>query len=400
MGYSGGVVTAPVGFGDISQAVHYSSLDLGTLITSGSINKWAKYKPVPTPEVTYYPAQYDTTNNKWKADATWWKCVNPCVETGSGVIPLLPWGCGFRIKSTSSVASIPGLYSGAPWSYQRPRGLGTYGEWFRALDFAGYNESATPIVIAEDFISYRSLVQYQDPDPLRFSCYHEQPTTPIDELEWEDFDTLKTKYFGVILRNKNNTSSYIFATAANPIVYNGGYNLEVELDTRTLNIGTYEAFPFLSTNAVTQGSATSPGEMYVLPFIPAVEIEVASTLFVINATNVAYTGVGYNISWALTVVNRSGNAMSFTNSYCVCRKPGKAWDSAWDSDESATVQYINTDAGGQIVISSTSGSFNIAGNTSKSIGRQFSMPNFNGGYLLFVFGSYHESFTPEQPHNL
>ena len=39
------IVVAPVGLGDISQAIHLSSLDLGTLCQSTLINKWAKYKP-------------------------------------------------------------------------------------------------------------------------------------------------------------------------------------------------------------------------------------------------------------------------------------------------------------------------------------------------------------------
>ena len=39
-------MTAPVGMGDISAAVGNTSGDLGTLITSGTINKWARYKPI------------------------------------------------------------------------------------------------------------------------------------------------------------------------------------------------------------------------------------------------------------------------------------------------------------------------------------------------------------------
>ena len=41
-----GIMTAPVGMGDISAAVGNTSGDLGTLITSGTINKWARYKPI------------------------------------------------------------------------------------------------------------------------------------------------------------------------------------------------------------------------------------------------------------------------------------------------------------------------------------------------------------------
>ena len=53
MAYQNGIITAPVSIYDVQRAIGNSSPDLGTLCTSGNINKWAKYKPedINTPQV-------------------------------------------------------------------------------------------------------------------------------------------------------------------------------------------------------------------------------------------------------------------------------------------------------------------------------------------------------------
>ena len=45
-------ITAPVGIYDVQQVLGIGGNgDLGTIITQGNINKWAKYKPVVRPVV-------------------------------------------------------------------------------------------------------------------------------------------------------------------------------------------------------------------------------------------------------------------------------------------------------------------------------------------------------------
>lgn len=46
MGYSNGIVTAPVSVSDVQSAIGSSSSDLATLCTNSNINKWARYKPI------------------------------------------------------------------------------------------------------------------------------------------------------------------------------------------------------------------------------------------------------------------------------------------------------------------------------------------------------------------
>ena len=53
MGYANGILTAPLSLGDIATALGTISLDLGTLCTSPSIDKWARYKPIEHHNIGY-----------------------------------------------------------------------------------------------------------------------------------------------------------------------------------------------------------------------------------------------------------------------------------------------------------------------------------------------------------
>ena len=90
--------------------------DVGTLCQSAG-NKWSKYKPVR------FSNQLNVTD--------WWRD---------------DWGyCGLDIKKYTTMALMyTALRAGTPqWDYLKPRGLVSM-EYFRLLDFAGYNVDATP----------------------------------------------------------------------------------------------------------------------------------------------------------------------------------------------------------------------------------------------------------------
>lgn len=90
--------------------------DVGTLCQNAG-NKWSKYKPVR------FNNPLNVTN--------WWR-------DDSGY-------CGLDIKKYTTMALMyTALRGGVPqWDYLKPRGL-SYGEYYRLLDFAGYNVDATP----------------------------------------------------------------------------------------------------------------------------------------------------------------------------------------------------------------------------------------------------------------
>lgn len=53
MAYANGILTAPLSLGDIATALGTTSLDLGTLCTSPTIDKWARYKPIEHHNIGY-----------------------------------------------------------------------------------------------------------------------------------------------------------------------------------------------------------------------------------------------------------------------------------------------------------------------------------------------------------
>ena len=122
MSWNGRKMTKPIGMGDISNAVAYGSLDLGTLIANGTIKPMAKYKPVRHSEVGIL--------NETQRAAT---------RYGFGsTLPQLPM----------SVAEPQN-----DWAYQRPRGIGN-NEWYRMLDFDGYvNDACHPLVLSAEQIA-------------------------------------------------------------------------------------------------------------------------------------------------------------------------------------------------------------------------------------------------------
>lgn len=131
MGWSSHVLTAPVGMGDISQAVGNSSLDLGTLVANGSIKKWALHKPVRL------LSSYDTPTDISSYN-TWITYMQSRVakSDGSGSAPF-----GLLLGSSTNLYDVIGTNS-APavdWVYQQPPASGSY--WRRMLDFNGYTDN-------------------------------------------------------------------------------------------------------------------------------------------------------------------------------------------------------------------------------------------------------------------
>ena len=109
-------ITGAVGLADIKTAVYYDSLDLGTLIKNGVINLFAKYKPVRW-------ASPATPNDSYRSAMRWGNYLNATIN-----------------RSES--------YQDPYWKYNRPRGLETYGEYYRALDFQNYNRAAEAPMLA------------------------------------------------------------------------------------------------------------------------------------------------------------------------------------------------------------------------------------------------------------
>ena len=116
MGHSNGYITAPINTDDVSATLGVASHDVGTLCTSDSINRWAKYKPVRVDT----PAEIDDAQRK-------------AVNHGLVV--------------TNALQSDGYTYNLAKWTYNKPDGTW----WKRLTDFIGYaHTSKPPIYIMSD----------------------------------------------------------------------------------------------------------------------------------------------------------------------------------------------------------------------------------------------------------
>lgn len=154
MSYSSGIITAPVSIRDVQNALGVSSTDLGTLCTSGRINKFARYKPVRFASV----APITNANRRSVAQGL----VLPSPVTGSSKT-------GALIRSACE----------GDWGYNLP--LGGASSPYRLTDFAnpenrtsyGYDHNAVPPIqvnYPRDGWQYvkgsgKNLLIYVDLDP-------------------------------------------------------------------------------------------------------------------------------------------------------------------------------------------------------------------------------------------
>lgn len=170
-------ITRPIKVSDVAECLGVSSLDVGSLCTSGNINPWAKYKPVCLAD-----NPIDTPEDWWRAD----------VFDSTNVFNTPTNDCGFeipRLWTTSAVWVTSTAFwdkftsdGTNNWKYNRP--VGTY--WKRLLDFDGYNHLAMqPFSMISD-----QIYAYEGDESVSVLPAMRNP-------ELEDDSILKIKDFGI-----------------------------------------------------------------------------------------------------------------------------------------------------------------------------------------------------------
>jgi hypothetical protein len=151
--------------------------DIGGLVTNGTINEWAKYKPTRANGVN--------PTDPWKGErkSIYWSATQQ-------------YTYGFSLKEYSSLATMKTDMNNNDfgWVYERPRGAsyGTNGEYFRFMDVNGYIKNATSPFFrfglqGEDFPTIDTFPAYLYVDFTRSTA----------ELAAGDFDLFDEWYFGV-----------------------------------------------------------------------------------------------------------------------------------------------------------------------------------------------------------
>ena len=242
MAFSRGVITRPVSMttsgGDIGNALGISRNRLDLLVVDGSINPWAKYKPVrfATLKDTGESCASDQAPNYWRA------------ADGQ---------CGFSIPSNTNTGSGPGTSSSAwykllnsqlMWSYQKPNGA-LASQPFRQNDFDGYDHNAP-----QPISGVPASIMLTSDGKLRVEV--ESNRGNARSIQLSDLSINRTSldnwYVGVLVYYSN--SQYTFKTGGR--VIDGDF--EVELSNMTAYGGrTAQIVPFLASGQLSQGVSSN-----------------------------------------------------------------------------------------------------------------------------------------------
>ena len=266
-----------VSIGDIQAVLGSSRNDIGGLITYGNINKWAKYKPVRSNLLGIL-----TDNDR--RQVMWGLSIEMDNELGSA-----------DVQGTFLYDLTHGLLG---WEYLRPRGQ-SYApkEWFRFLDFDGYNsECVCPVGDLETDV-------------------------PIDTfgtatLTWDEIDiaqipgnlaltdisvnnTAIANYYLGLLLVKGNTINIL--TSTSPIGSSGG--VSIEITNATSLKGTWRAYPFFSSVQIPFGvpSSLTTGVFFSAGWdVPYKDVSFRLTseslsIYVYGTWNVNHTAFSYYI---------------------------------------------------------------------------------------------------------
>lgn len=269
MGYSNGVVSAPVGIYDVRRALGLSSNDLGTLCKSTRINMWSKFKPVRLNMIDTVTGQWDATNTTWYSDASWFRGNPNDNYAAYGWKP--PVGGG----SASALATLLSNYSYSSsvnanhyngWVAELPQGSsGLYRSPYRLTDFAGYNHNANippeKLSCDTELIVYASgsaritptyIQRATDDNPISQRDY----VTPKDILQ-KVFGDLATVRTGFALVSQDYSSVRLLTTDTSMVIEPSDVGDSGSTSSRLVDGSSYWVCPFF-TDTQQSGKNTSP----------------------------------------------------------------------------------------------------------------------------------------------
>lgn len=329
---STGIINAPLNIntsGDIQQAVNYNSGDLGDCIKNGTINEWAKWKPVRSDKIG--PLTFAERQEK---------------------------SFGLNLTKFTTISDLRAGYS-EQWAYLRPRGLANNNnERFRFYDFlnttissSGYNKNARCFFNINTSVFPSSYVRGQG--NLKFIAQW-NPESQLDssrpgsikmsELLSDSSNslspTLANTYFGILMYSPywNN----IKLKTSGSVIASDDYTAEVsfsdqELENFPSGVTVYPVFAVNSATSIVEtfprsgliALPMSPFPLDVLSpetlvqFAPTItatfnrrEIDLEGKIEITtNVSSTVISGVNYNVYWADSETDKTGAQLGATVSY-------------------------------------------------------------------------------------
>ena len=125
MAVNNGLISYPVGVGEVCNTLGTNHADVGWVCSRGTlINKWAKYKPVIYPNLINTYDQLNS-NKTWKSTATWWRGTDG--------------KCGLNATVYNREYDLTQGFE-SDWGYNPP--TGGLAAPYRLIDFNYYNHKA------------------------------------------------------------------------------------------------------------------------------------------------------------------------------------------------------------------------------------------------------------------
>lgn len=245
MGFANNIISRPVSIADVQQATGQSNTDLGRLINTSYVNRWAKYKPVVNTKITPLTA----------AD-----------RAQIYYIGTSPVKYGIRIPASSNYNDIvenatsnPGYFLSRPWTYECPQGSAA--QPFRLSDFETYYSRAVcPVYIALPAGNNISIPNSGDGSKMRFSLLIDQAAGALWQAAYcMSFNDLLGDFTGYYLTvqmlctvgSGSSASHYRYAKSGPTVssIINNHYIGQVEIDSSVLK-SVFSGYPCLNAGAV------------------------------------------------------------------------------------------------------------------------------------------------------
>lgn len=360
MGWNGNILTAAVGWGNISDATHQGGppYTMGAMVAnSNQINMWAKWKPFKYPS-----AGWNTTTQQGaqdRADAAASRNYGIAIPTET-VLGDMTYGFLYKLYNSQ-----------LNWYYDKPT-AGAPNEWFRALDFDGYMSDARVLTIPIQIVSYNlsadnslTITWPQIPYPSGTTGQILLSDLSVNSQSLNNF------YFGALIYDPN-TGTWVIS-APSTVATSGTsvtFSLMGAYAGRTVDI-----VPFLSSGQIPSGQ--TPGGLTLVSYnLPPISITIN-----------AHTGV-----WETVAANGSYNPLGTTVSYTVKVKNNNS--SAGNMD--VTIRLCDAADGSHVLTSTTQQIRGLAQGSQSNLTGTFSWTyDSTKSYYLAVDGTYGSGLSYE-----
>ena len=344
MSRSGNIITAPVRLSTDLAPLLGSGNDLGGFCTASTINKWAKFKPYRSVQLTTLP-EATRGDSPYNFGLSWSQFGSPSSASG-GQYLFSPYESDPASSARAAMNS---------WAYLRPRGRGSAGgnEWYRLLDFDGYNHGATePIIIMPGQIQASTALSTQATiGALR------KETFAAGEIDFSTMAAVKDYYFclvGYRVVGDPDPQTYFVVSAASKIS-TGLFAATINFTGNNFpssRLGNWNIYPCLcsvgSINFYQAAGQSLPSAIYIpLPCAKKWTASVASNqrnAVLYGRKNSNHTTAEYRL-----VINNDGAAYTFNGVQVWLVHNGTVPPATLQSDERA-IYIDNTGTTGQVSI--------------------------------------------------